>query len=174
MYKYRHLHLNNQLNRELLPTSGIRAGLSAITPGCHSACQSIARLLHQSASGVACNVCVTPPTCVYSLLKSFNELYLTLILSITYSLISRLPPKLPALLNISWYLCRYLLLVEIVAYCFRFRAKQSHYKRCVMHWVMRWEMRCVLPLKWELCEDSRVQNTAWICVLTPWPAKEKF
>ena len=50
--------------------------LPAITPACcqsahswHSACQSIARLLHQSASRIACSVCVTPPACVYSLLK---------------------------------------------------------------------------------------------------------
>ena len=43
----------------------------------HSACQSIARLLLQSASGVACNVCVTPSACIYSLLKFLN--YLTLI-----------------------------------------------------------------------------------------------
>ena len=39
----------------------------------HSACQSIARLLHQSASRVACSVCVTPPfACVYSLLNFFE------------------------------------------------------------------------------------------------------
>ena len=48
--------------------------LPAITPACcqsahswHSACQSIARLLHQSANRVACSVCVTPlPACAHS------------------------------------------------------------------------------------------------------------
>ena len=50
------------MNRELLPTSGIRAGLSAINPGYHSACQSIARLLHQFSSRVACIACVTIPS----------------------------------------------------------------------------------------------------------------
>ena len=40
-----------------------------ISVHCHSAYQSIARLLHQSASRFACTVCVTPPACVYSLPK---------------------------------------------------------------------------------------------------------
>ena len=54
--------IGNEINQELLPTCGIRAGLSAITPGCHSAFQSIARLLHQSANRVACIACVTIPS----------------------------------------------------------------------------------------------------------------
>ena len=42
IYKLMFLVVNSNWNRELLPTSGIRAGLSAITPGwgCHSTCQS--------------------------------------------------------------------------------------------------------------------------------------
>ena len=85
MYKYRHLHLNNQLESGVITNKWYQS--AAITPACcqsahswNSACQFIARLLHQSASRVACSVCVTPPSAfIYSLLKFLN--YLTLICS---------------------------------------------------------------------------------------------
>ena len=88
-------------NTAILPANLL---FQSCLPDLHFACQSIARLLHQSASGVECNVCVIPPACVYSLLI-FN--YLTLIFQ-NCALVSSVSLFHPSVLNIilrAWSCC---------------------------------------------------------------------
>ena len=68
MYKYRHLHLNNQLESGVITNKWYQSRAICHNSCCisahswHSACQSIARLLHQSANRVAFIACVTIPS----------------------------------------------------------------------------------------------------------------